>query len=132
MSKRQIVRAIAMFLALGSGIPLCGHGLVWRFLGDTHIRASRDHEKIQITGQQAAFRAVQLRVTGDDFFCQRVIVNYGDGSSEELAIGGRISAEGKDRIIDFNGGAHVLKSIEFWYFREPWEHTPHVTLYGTR
>ena len=113
-------------------MPTYCRGLVWRFLGDTGIRASQDHEKIQVDGRQEPFRAVQLRVRGDNFFCQKVVVNYGDGSFEELAIGGRISAEGSDRIIDFSGGAHVLKSVEFWYFREPWEHAPHVTLYGTR
>jgi len=131
MRKRQIVRAISMFLALGSVMPLYCHGLVWRFLGDAGIRASQDHEKIQIVGRQELFRAVQLRVRGDNFFCQKVVVNYGDGSFEELAIGGRISAGGSDRVIDFSGGAHVLESVEFWYFREPWEHAPHVTLYGT-
>jgi hypothetical protein len=121
-----------MFLALGSSMPLYCHGLVWRFLGDTRIRAGQDHEKIQVDGQQGLFRAVQLRVSGDDFFCQKLVVNYGDGSSEELAIGGRISVEGGNRIVDFNGRSHVLKSVEFWYFREAWEHAPHVTLYGTR
>lgn len=132
MLKRQIACAIATFLVLGSSMPLYCHGLVWRFLGDTRIGAGQDHEKIQIDGQQGPFRAVQLRLSGDDFFCQKVVVNYGDGSSEELAIGGRLSAEGRDRIVDFSGGAHVLKSVEFWYFREPWDHAPHVTLYGSR
>ena len=132
MPKKQIVCAIAMFLALGSSMPLNCSGRVWRFLGDKRIHAGQDHEKIQVDGQQEPFRAVQLRVRGDDFFCQKLVVNYGDGSSEELAIGARISAEGRDRIIDFNGGAHVLKSVEFWYFREAWEHAPHVTLYGSR
>lgn len=132
MFNRQIACAIVMFLALCSGTPLYCHGLLWRFLGEARIRAGQDHEKIQLAGQQGAFRAVQLRASGDDFFCQRLVMNYVDGSSEELAIGGRISAEGGDRIIDFNGGAHALRSIEFWYFREPWEHPPHVILYGTR
>ena len=132
MRKRQIVCATAAFLAIGSIMPIYCRGLVWRFLGDTGMRVSQDHEKIQVDSRQEPFRAVRLRVRGDNFFCQKVVVNYGDGSFEELTIGGRISVEGSDRIIDFSGGAHVLKSVEFWYFREPWEHAPHVTLYGTR
>ena len=76
--------------------------------------------------------ACQLRVTGDDFFCQRLVVNYADGVSEELAIGDRISVLGGARIIDFKGGTHVVRSVEFWYFRQPWQHAPLVTLYGTR
>lgn len=132
MFKRLIVCPIAIFLALGSGVPLFGRGLVWRFLGDARIQGGQDHDRIQVDGQQGPFRAVQVRVSGDDFFCQRIVVNYGDGASEELAIGGRISTEGRDRIIDFKGGAHMLESVEFWYFKESWEHAPHVTLYGTR
>jgi hypothetical protein len=132
MFKRLIVCSIAMFLALGCGMPLFCRGLVWRFLGDARIRGGQDHDKIQVDGQQGPFRAVQLRVSGDDFFCQRIVVNYRDAASEELAVGGRISTEGRDRIIDFKGGAHMLKSVELWYFKESWEHAPHVTLYGTR
>jgi hypothetical protein len=131
MLKKQMVGSVAVFLALVSSVPVSARGLTWRFLGDTQIRGGQDHDKIQVDGQQGPFRAVQLRVAGDDFFCQRLVVNYADGASEELAIGDRISVEGKARIIDLKGGAHVVKSVEFWYFRQPWEHAPLVTLYGT-
>jgi hypothetical protein len=133
--KKLIVGSFAVFLtllALVSGAPLSAHGLTWRFLGDTRIRGGQDHDRIQVDGQQGPFRAVQLRVTGDDFFCEKLVVNYADGASEELSIGDRISVEGKARIIDFKSGVHVVKSVEFWYFKQPWEHAPRVSLYGTR
>lgn len=132
MLKKLIVGSIVTLLALGPDTALFSRGLVWRFLGEARIRGGQDHDRIQVDDQQGPFRAVQLRVGGDDFFCQRIVVNYTDGETEELPIGGRISSEGRDRIIDFNGGAHMLKSVEFWYFKESWEHAPHITLYGTR
>jgi len=131
MRKRWIVCLIAMFLALGSSAPLSSHGLLWRFLGDTRI-GGQDHDRIQVDGSHGPFRAVQLRVNGDAIYCQKLVVNYSDGASEELIIGDRMAGGGVARVIDFKGGARVLKSVEFWYFKEPWEHAPRVTLYGTR
>ena len=123
---------MAMFLAFGLGKPLNAHGLLWQFLGDTRIGGGRDHDQIEIGRQQGPFRAVQLRVSGDAIFCQRLVVNYDNGTSQVLTIGDRISSEGRARIIDLTGEAPVLRSIEFWYFKEPWQHAPRVSLYGTR
>lgn len=132
MQKRRLLCLIGVFLAVGSDMPVLCHGLFWRFLGETRIRKGADHERIQVDGRQGPFRAVQLRVRGDDFFCERIVVNYGDGASQELVVGGRISTEGANRVIDLRDGPHLLKSVEFWYFKEPWADAPHVTLYGTR
>jgi hypothetical protein len=131
MRKRRIVCSIAMFLALASSAQVFCHGVLWRFLGDTRI-VGEDHDRIQVGGSQGPFRAVQLRVSGDAIFCQKLVVNYSDGTSEELVIGDRMSGGGSARVIDFKGRARILKSIEFWYFKEPWEHIPRVTVYGTR
>ena len=133
MLKRQLLRcSIALFLAFASSMTLSAHGIVWRFLGGTRIGKGQDHERIRIDDQQGPFRAVQLRVRGDAIFCQRVVVTYRNGSSEVLAIGGRLSSEGNTRIIDLAGEGRTLQSVELWYFSEPWENAPHVILYGTR
>lgn len=115
-----------------SSTHLRAQGLVWDFLGDAHIDGVRDHEKIHVGGHHGAFRAVQLRVSGEAIFFQRLIISYGNGTSEELTIGQRISPEGKTHIIDLPGTPRVLESVEFWYFSESWEHRPRVSLYGTR
>ena len=131
MQKKPVSWWIAVLLVFAVTVPVYGEGVVWRFLGDTHIDGARDHDKIQV-GEQGTFRAVQLRVSGDPIFCQRVVVNFGNGTSKELAIGGRISSEGKANIIDLTGEPRALKSVELWYFKEPWAHYPRVSLYGTR
>jgi hypothetical protein len=30
------------------------------------------------------------------------------------------------------GKPHAVESVELWYYREPWDHNPRVTLYGSR
>jgi len=130
--KRQIICAMAAFLALALSISPFAHGRVWRFLGDTNIGGGEDHDKIQVGGRLGPFHAVQLRVSGDAIFIQLLVMHYSNGTSEKLTIGDRISPQGRTRTIDLTGEPRVLESVELWYFREPWEHRPRVSLYGTR
>jgi hypothetical protein len=117
-------------LAAVFSTSLYGQGLFWSFLGDAQIDGIHDHNKIQVSGRYGPFRAVQLRVSGDAIFFDRVVVCYSNGTSEELAIGHRFSPGA--HVIDLLGEPRALESVELWYFKEPWEHRPRVTLYGTR
>jgi len=130
LNKRVVF--IVLLLAAALSTSICAQSLVWNFLGDANIDDIHDHNKIQVSGRHGPFRAVQLRVTGDAIFFQRVVVFYGNGTSEELVIGHRIWPEGKTHIIDLAGDPRALESVELWYFKEPWEHHPRVSLYGTR
>jgi hypothetical protein len=121
----------AFLLAATLSTSLYARGLMWSFLADAYIDAAHDHDKIPVNARHDPFRAVQLRVSGDAVFLQRVVVRYSNGTSEELAIGRRILPEGA-QIMDLTGESRVLESVELWYFQEPWEHHPRVRLYGTR
>lgn len=130
MLKKQVVLAFGVFLALVFGISVYARGLVWDFLGDTHIDGAQDHDRIQVGLRPGPFRAVQLRVS-DSIFIQRVVVYYANGTSEELVVGDRVSPEGRNRVVDLNVEDRALGSVELWYFNEHWKHRPRVILYGT-
>jgi hypothetical protein len=130
MLKKQVMLALVMFLALVFDTSLYARGLVWNFLGDTDIDGAKEHERIRVGLRHGPFRAVQLRVS-EPIFLQRVVVYYVNGTSEELVIGGRVSPEGRNRVIDLTGEDRALESVELWYFKEKWEHRPQVILYGT-
>jgi hypothetical protein len=34
--------------------------------------------------------------------------------------------------MNLTGGHRTLEGVEVWYFKQPWEHRPRITLYGTR
>jgi hypothetical protein len=106
-------------------------GQVWDFLGDAQIDCSRDHDRIQVTRRDGVFHAIQLRVSGDPIFFDRVVVYFGDGTSEELTVQDRIWPGGRNRIIGLSGERRVVESVELWYYKEPWEHHPKVILYGS-
>jgi hypothetical protein len=131
MPKKQAVLALVVFLGLVFHTLLYARGLVWDFLGDTHIDGAQDHGMIHVGLRHGPFRAVQLRVT-DPLFIQRVVVYYANGTSEELVIDDRVSPEGRTHVIDLTAEGSDLESVGLWYFKEHWEHRPRVTLYGTR
>jgi len=126
------VWAFALILALAIGRPLSARGIVWDFLGDTHIDGIRDHDRIQISRRDGPFCTLQLRVSGDAIFFQRFIAHYSNGTSEELAITDRTSPEAKTLVMNLTGERRILESVEVWYFKKPWEHHPKITLYGSR
>ncbi len=131
MLEKRIVWLLACLLGFAGTISLHARGQVWDFLGDAQIDGTRDHDRIRVTRRDGAFHNIQLRVTGDPIFFDRVVIHFGDGTSEQLAVQDRIWPGGRNQTIGLSGASRVVESVELWYYREPWEHTPRVTLYGS-
>jgi hypothetical protein len=130
MLKKQVVLSLAVFLALVFDTSLYARGVVWDFLGDTHIDGAQDHGRIPVGLQHGPFRAVQLRVS-HPIFILRVVVRYANGTSEEVAIDDRVFPEGRTLVIGLTGEGRALEGVELWYFKEHWDYSPRVILYGT-
>jgi hypothetical protein len=128
--RKHVARLFVWLVGFANTISLPAQAQVWDFLGDTQIDGTCDHGRIQVTRRNGVFHAIQLRVS-DAIFFDRVIVHFGDGTSEELAVQGRIWPGGKNRVIGFPGQLRVVESVELWYYKEPWEHSPRVILYGS-
>jgi hypothetical protein len=127
---RKALSALAvLFSAFALAASVSAHGQVWDFLGDTHLRGTRDHDRIEVTRHDAACRAIQLRVSDEPIFFDHVIVHLGNGTSQTFAVGDRISPQGKNYVVALDGQAPV-DSVELWYFKEPWTRNPRVILYG--
>ena len=77
---------------------------------------------------------LQLRVIGAPVEFQRVVVNYGNGQSEEVEVRDRIPAGGQTRAIDLRGTDRIINSVDFLYSKGTWRPTarPRVALYGVR
>lgn len=131
MLERRIAWLLACLLGFAGALAVPARGQVWDFLGDKQIDGTRDHDSIQVTRRNGVFHAIQLRVSGDAIFFDRVVVHFGDGTSEELAVRGRIWPGGGNHIIGLSGENRVVDSVELWYYKEAWQHNPRVTLYGS-
>ena|SRR5208283_73410 len=131
MLRKDFRPTIAGFLALAFATSLFASGQFWDFLGYTQLDSSQDHGRIQITRHAAQFRTIQLRVSGEAIFFDRLVVHFDDGTSQELMISGRISPGARNFVIDLHG-ARCLETVELWYYKEPRGHNPIVSLYGIR
>jgi hypothetical protein len=103
----------------------------WQFLGEAHVDGSVDHDRIVVTKAKGGYRAIQIRVAKGPIEFGRVVVHFGNGTSEEIAIRERIPAGGQTRVIDLPGARRIIESVEFWYARANWrEDRPMVRLWG--
>jgi hypothetical protein len=132
MLSNRFLRHLAGLLALAFATSLFARGQVWDFLGYTQVDGGQAHGKIQIARHDRLFRTIQLRVTGDAIFFDRVVVHFDNGASYELVVSGRISPETENYVIELPGERRTLESVELWYYKEPWRHNPRVSLYGVR
>lgn len=131
MLRNHLSLPLAGFLALAFATSLFARGQVWDFLGCIQVDGNQNHGKIQITRREL-FRTIQLRVSGDAIFFDRLVVHFDNGTSHELVVSDRISPEGRDYVIEVPGGGRVLERVELWYYKEPWGQNPRVSLYGIR
>ena len=106
------------------------YGGRWTYLGNAHVDGGQDHDNIRVGRSDGRFRAIQLRVSGGAINFERVIVHFGNGSQEELAICSQIPSGGRTRPIDLPGERRVIESVELWYGKASWHRRPKVELYG--
>ncbi len=131
MIRKDFCPTIAGFLALVFATSLFARGQFCDFLGYTQVDSSQDHGRIQITRHAAQFRTIQLRVSGEAVFFDRLVVHFDDGTSQELMVSDRISPGARNFLIDLRG-KRSLESVELRYYKEPRDHNPIVSLYGVR
>ena len=129
MLQKYFRYSIAGLLAFVSATSVLARGQFWDFLGCTQVDGNQDHGRIQITRRDVHSRTIQLRVSGEAIFFDRLVHHFADGTSQELMVSDRVSPGGRN--YDLLGG-RSLESVELWYYKEPRGHNPRVSLYGVR
>jgi len=122
----------ALLLALTACPCLLASGQFWDFLGHTQIDGSQDHMKIRIVRPELLYRTVQMRVTDEAIFLDRLVLHFDGKGFQQVTVNGRISPSEKSYMIELPQEGRALESVELWYYKEPWGHTPKVSLYGLR
>jgi hypothetical protein len=103
----------------------------WVYLGESNVDGSTDHDKIKIGRDDGRFRAIQIRVERAPIEFYRVVVHYGNGADEEIAIRNRINPGGRTRVIDLRGRDRVIESVEVWYAKAKYGSAkPKLRLFG--
>jgi hypothetical protein len=127
----RIVGALLLLMSVGQAAFAQG-AKRWVYLGQTTVNGQRDYDRIGIGRNEGRFHSIQLRVSGAPVEFQRVVVNYSNGTNEELEFRDRIPAGGQTRAIDLRGGDRSISSVEFRFSKANWSRRslPRVSLYG--
>src|SRR6202011_2502129 len=99
---RKNVLLLGLITALVLGVSVYGqdrddYGGRWGYLGRRHVDGHPDHDVGRGGMRGGKFRAVQLRVRGGAVDFHRVVVHFGNGTSEEIAYRERIPDGGRTR-----------------------------------
>src|SRR5262245_486501 len=133
MDRRNAMRlAGALFIiAIFSLAPYAQRYDRWIYLGESNVDGNVDHDKIKIGRDDGRFRAIQIRVERAPIEFQRVVVHYGNGSSERIEVRNRIKPGGSTRVINLRGNDRVIESVEVWYARARYNSDkPKLRLFG--
>jgi len=126
----QVILASLLLTIFGQAIYAQNNGR-WVYLGESNVDGNTDHDKIKIGRDDGKFRAIQIRVERAPIEFYRVVVHYGNGADEEIAIRNRINAGGRTRVIDLRGRDRVIESVEVWYARAKYDSAkPKLRLFG--
>jgi hypothetical protein len=126
----RIVGALLLALSIGQA-AFAKETKRWVLLGQTTVDSLRDRDVIALGRSEGRFQSIQLRVAGAPVEFQRVVVRYGNGTSEEVEFRNRIPAGGQTRAIDLRGNDRVISSVEFIYNKANWRSArPRVSLYA--
>ena len=125
------VRTYGLAIALALGLATAAHAQRWEYLGEANVDGMVDHDRIMVTAAKGAYTAIQIRVEKGPVHFDHVVVHFGNGSSDPIAIRARIPAGGQTRVIDLPGERRIIESVEFWYERASLTSArPKVRLWG--
>lgn len=104
-----------LFLLGASCAGYSAGGSDWIPLGARQVNDRADHDVIAVTSARGDFRRIKLVVQRHSVDFHRVVVHFGNGSSQEIALRNTIPAGGETRAIDLAGSERVIRSVELWY-----------------
>jgi hypothetical protein len=87
----------------------------WELLGSRMINYALDHDEIMVTRAEGVFSAVQLRIKRSPINMHKMVVHYGNGEVDEIALRENFRAGGQSRVIDLPGNKRVIKKVVLWY-----------------
>lgn len=110
-----------------------GQAQGWTHMGSAKVHGHADHDEIIVTALQGDFSAIKLFVENEGIHFERVVVHFGNGGKEEVALRDFIPAGGESRVIDLPGRDRVIRKVSFYYkSNAASKKKAKVVLYGRR
>ncbi len=116
--------SVLFFLALANGlyagVVVSGENVdkvleEWQILGVKKVNYGLDRDEIYVTARDGLFSKVRLKVRNAPVNLHKMVIYYGNGSTQSVAIKKNFGRGGVSRIIDLDGGKRVIKKVVLWY-----------------
>lgn len=103
----------------------------WKILGITNVKGTLDRDVVKVTAKKGLFRAIKIKVRAAPLEMKKLIVHFGNGEVQDIAIRNHFGKNTESRVIDLKGKKRVIKQVVFWYAKKKWTGPkPTVVLWG--
>ncbi|HEX5625680.1 MAG TPA: hypothetical protein VFX48_06680 [Saprospiraceae bacterium] len=87
----------------------------WELLGSRTVKFGLDKDEIMVTAHEGFFTGLKVKVLRSALDMHRMVVHFGDGSSQEVELKNVFRAGQESRVIDLEGNKRVITKVVFWY-----------------
>ncbi|MBK9109226.1 MAG: hypothetical protein IPM92_12895 [Saprospiraceae bacterium] len=87
----------------------------WELLGTRNVNFANDRDEIEVTAAEGMFTALKIKVLRSTMDMNKMVVHFGDGSTENIELKNMFRAGEESRVIDLPGNKRFIKKVVFWY-----------------
>lgn len=131
VGSHPVTRVGLLLVAFATAASGCAP--TWELIGERDVAFRMERDEIQTT-MDGRFRRIVLEVGESDVEVLDVRVELADGQIVDVPVRRRIVAGSRTRVIDFPGGAHVVRDVNLTYRTDGRlaNGRAHVFVYGQR
>ncbi|WP_155995133.1 DUF2541 family protein [Tenacibaculum ovolyticum] len=103
----------------------------WILLGITTVKGSLDRDEVKVTSSKGMFTHLKIKVRNASLEMKKMVVYFGNGSTQDVWLKNRFSKGQESREIDLKGDKRLIKKVVFLYKKGNWSNkAPIVALIG--
>lgn len=104
----------SMFVLMLAAATMTVSAQGWRQLGEKDVDFKIDHDTINAS-DKGKIREIHMTVANAPIKFRRVVINYKDGTKQELEYLEDVQVGTDSRSITIDGDGHIINTIDFWY-----------------
>jgi hypothetical protein len=87
----------------------------WEQLGTRTVSFGLDRDEIAVTAREGFFTALKLKVDRSALNMHKMVIHFGDGTTQDVEMRNTFRAGDESRAIDLSGNRRVITKVVFWY-----------------
>ena len=110
------VFALILVFLVGSSFSTSDHSIKdWKRLGSKKVSYKLDRDVIHVGANDGTFTKLKIQVTGGNVHIHKMVVEYGNGTNDNIVVKHIFKKGSNSRVIDLEGGKRIIKDITFIY-----------------